>query len=223
MNAAKDEAERLASCPEINLRNFDVLDVEKLNDWAIDAHTLLRSMAAEIERLTTDRDEWKEAAIGAVSLGNAECKKNEALRTANADLERSETQLIEERDRREEVINQLCDAVLGVDRYEWSSAYSFADAVEEVEVKTAVLDKEVSELYELRTANAKLVQELEDAMVNAKRYLWLRASHPDNPAGISVGRERLNGWGNLVRKVLRVSQLDKTIDGAIKQGEQHVD
>ena len=73
-----------------------------------------------------------------------------------AELDLSETQLIQERDEREEVINALCDAVLGADRPEWSSAYSFEDAMEEVEVKTAVLDKEVSELYALRARVAEL-------------------------------------------------------------------
>lgn len=82
------------------------------------------------------------------------------LERQNKDLDRSETQLIQERDEREEVINALCDTVLGTDRYEWSSMYSFDDAVEEVAVKTAVLDKEVSELYALRKENAKLAAEL---------------------------------------------------------------
>lgn len=77
------------------------------------------------------------------------------LERQNKDLDRSETQLIQERDEREEVINALCDTVLGTDRYEWSSMYSFDDAVEEVAVKTAVLDKEVSELYALRQAIAQ--------------------------------------------------------------------
>ena len=82
------------------------------------------------------------------------------LERQNKDLDRSETQLIQERDEREEVINALCDTVLGTDRYEWSSMYSFDDAVEEVAVKTAVLDKEVSELYALRKERDALAAEL---------------------------------------------------------------
>lgn len=82
------------------------------------------------------------------------------LERQNKDLDRSETQLIQERDEREEVINALCDTVLGTDRYEWSSMYSFDDAVEEVAVKTAVLDKEVSELYALRKERDAIAAEL---------------------------------------------------------------
>lgn len=42
-------------------------------------------------------------------------------------------QLIRERDDRDEIIDRLCDAVLGEDRHEWSSAYGFDDAVADVE------------------------------------------------------------------------------------------
>ena len=97
------------------------------------------------------------------------------LERQNKDLDRSETQLIQERDEREEVINALCDTVLGTDRYEWSSMYSFDDAVEEVAVKTAVLDKEVSELYALRKENAKLAAEL-TAIKNQELVAWCELS-----------------------------------------------
>lgn len=97
------------------------------------------------------------------------------LERQNKDLDRSETQLIQERDEREEVINALCDTVLGTDRYEWSSMYSFDDAVEEVAVKTAVLDKEVSELYALRKENAKLAAEL-TAIKNQEPVAWCELS-----------------------------------------------
>lgn len=46
-------------------------------------------------------------------------------------------QLIKERDHRDEIIDKLCDAVLGPDRYEWSSQYFFEDAVREVEERMA--------------------------------------------------------------------------------------
>lgn len=49
-------------------------------------------------------------------------------------------QLIQERDHRDEIIDKLCDAVLGPDRYEWSSQYFFEDAVREVEERMAALE-----------------------------------------------------------------------------------
>jgi len=47
--------------------------------------------------------------------------------------EREIEQLIRERDQRDEIIDRLCDAVLGSERPEWSSAYGFDDAVADVE------------------------------------------------------------------------------------------
>ena len=47
--------------------------------------------------------------------------------------ERELLSLIDERDRREEIIDCLCDAVLGQGRPEWSSAYGYDDALLEVQ------------------------------------------------------------------------------------------
>jgi hypothetical protein len=52
---------------------------------------------------------------------------------ANDKHERELGQLIDERDRREEIIDCLCDAVLGQGRPEWSSAYGYDDALLEVQ------------------------------------------------------------------------------------------
>jgi hypothetical protein len=66
----------------------------------------------------------------------------EALRSALAqqgEQDRQLDQLLKERDHRDEIINKLCDAVLGTDRYEWSSMYFFEDAVREVEERMCAL------------------------------------------------------------------------------------
>lgn len=65
-------------------------------------------------------------------------------------LDDGETRAIHERDRAYEIIDKLCDEVLGHERHEWSSAYYFEDAVDEVEDEVATLRKD------------------------AKRYRWLR-------------------------------------------------
>ena len=49
-------------------------------------------------------------------------------------------ELITQRDHREEIIDALCDAVLGEDRDEWSSAYYFEDAVTEVQERMGELE-----------------------------------------------------------------------------------
>ena len=48
-------------------------------------------------------------------------------------LEKYESDLISERDYRDEIIDRMADAVLGTDRAEWSSSYDLADVAQEVE------------------------------------------------------------------------------------------
>ncbi|NBW08284.1 MAG: hypothetical protein EBR82_09675 [Caulobacteraceae bacterium] len=50
-------------------------------------------------------------------------------------------QALFERDEREEVINSILDEVLGLDRQEWSSAYGFADAIEDVKTRMWALTR----------------------------------------------------------------------------------
>jgi hypothetical protein len=57
-------------------------------------------------------------------------------------VEQEENRLIQERDHAHEIIDKLCDAVLGFERHEWSSAYFFEDAVNEVEEKMWQLAKQ---------------------------------------------------------------------------------
>lgn len=55
------------------------------------------------------------------------------------ELESAESSLIAERDHRDEIIDRMADAVLGADRHEWTSAYDFVDAAQEVEDRMSVL------------------------------------------------------------------------------------
>ena len=125
----------------------------------------LDSQPASVEDIMMLADKYRDLTVGhgtakaRTELQQAITRQAEALASACAKIERleaSELQLIDQRDHREEIINQLCDAVLGDDRHEWSSDYHFEDAVEEVEVKEAVLSAEVSELYQLRAQLAAL-------------------------------------------------------------------
>ena len=84
-------------------------------------------------------------------------------------LEKSESDLITERDCRDEVIDRMADAVLGAVRTEWSSSYDLYDAVQEVEdvlvqveanrVKVAKLKAEVKWLQQQLIAEAKKTAE----------------------------------------------------------------
>lgn len=53
--------------------------------------------------------------------------------------EREFDEILKQRDHREEVIDALCDAVLGENRPEWSSAYDFADAISDVRERITAL------------------------------------------------------------------------------------
>lgn len=78
-------------------------------------------------------------------------------------LEKYESDLISERDYRDEIIDRMADAVLGTDRAEWSSSYVLADAAQEVEdfmVQVELkLKAEVGKLQQQLIAEAKKTAE----------------------------------------------------------------
>ena len=84
-------------------------------------------------------------------------------------LEKYESDLIAERDYRDEIIDRMADAVLGTDRAEWSSSYDLIDAAQEVEdfmvqveansVKVTKLKAEVEKLQQQLIAEAKKTAE----------------------------------------------------------------
>lgn len=84
-------------------------------------------------------------------------EENARLLARVAELDASESKLIAKRDHAEEIIDKLCDAVLGSDREEWSSAYFFSHAVEDVEDAIAGLRADLAakagEVEALRAAS----------------------------------------------------------------------
>lgn len=70
-------------------------------------------------------------AAAAVARHGGEGKQG-ALRTMAASHERQLLRVIDERDNREEVINEILGLVLGEGRQEWSSAYGFGDSINDV-------------------------------------------------------------------------------------------
>ena len=58
------------------------------------------------------------------------------------EMEKYESNLIDQRDHCEEIINRMADAVLGEDRTEWSSAYDFTDAAQDVDARIAELESQ---------------------------------------------------------------------------------
>ncbi|HGG6551425.1 TPA: ead/Ea22-like family protein [Salmonella enterica subsp. enterica serovar Muenchen] len=71
-------------------------------------------------------------------------KKLEATERSIAELERSETQLINERDAAESALADMYQAATG-ERPEWSNMFGFADAVDVVEERLATLEANQSQ------------------------------------------------------------------------------
>ena len=60
-----------------------------------------------------------------------------------AELERDETQLIEERDSAEQALSDMYEAAMG-DRPEWSNLFGYADAIDDVAQRVSFLDIEAA-------------------------------------------------------------------------------
>lgn len=92
-----------------------------------------------------------------------------------ADPEREIEQLIRERDQRDEIIDRLCDAVLGSERPEWSSAYGFDDAVADVEER-------ITQLHQPSVDKAW------------KRFETANAAQPQHPQPQAHGGPEVVAW-----------------------------
>ena len=74
-------------------------------------------------------------------------------------LEKYESDLITERDFRDEIIDRMADAVLGTDRAEWSSSYDLIDAAQEVEDFMSQLEDANSKVEKYETVVEKPQQQ----------------------------------------------------------------
>ena len=64
--AAQVADRAIESCPELNMSNYDEVDVDRLNDWAIRAHDEIRRLHTESEmRRVALLDEMQKAALAA--------------------------------------------------------------------------------------------------------------------------------------------------------------
>lgn len=106
-----------------------------------------------------------------------------------AELEASESRTIAQRDHCEEVIDRMADAVLGKDRHEWTSAYDYMDAAEEVEDRIAELEGQ------LEAIGAGGVEPLRKPAAQAVHPENIREGAPyDNPEFEQLARD-MGVWG----------------------------
>lgn len=88
--------------------------------------------------------------------------KLEAAKQRNAELERSETQLIDERDNAESALNDAYKAVMG-QAPEWSNWFSFADAIDEIELACGLWRNQTEDVIQFRARIAELEAKLQTA------------------------------------------------------------
>ncbi|EIC4731751.1 ead/Ea22-like family protein [Salmonella enterica] len=86
----------------------------------------------------------------------------EAAEKRNAELERSETQLIDERDNAESALNDAYKAVMGQSP-EWSNWFSFENAIDEIELVCELWRNQTDDVIQFRQRIAELEAKLETA------------------------------------------------------------
>ena len=75
--AAQVADRAIESCPELNMSNYDEVDVDRLNDWAIRAHDEIRRLHTESEmRRAALLDEMQKAALAAAQATAAPADTN---------------------------------------------------------------------------------------------------------------------------------------------------
>lgn len=115
---------------------------------------------------------WAENASGMVDM----------LRLRIAELERSETQLINERDSAESALNDAYKAVMG-QAPEWSNWFSFENAIDEIELACELWRNQTDDVIQFR----QRIQELEAKLETADR-LQDGAFRDGLKAGFSYGQ-----------------------------------
>ncbi|EGB9207100.1 ead/Ea22-like family protein [Salmonella enterica] len=86
----------------------------------------------------------------------------EAAEKRNAELERSETQLISERDDAESALNDAYKAVMG-QAPEWSNWFSFENAIDEIELACELWRNQTDDVIQFRQRIVELEAKLETA------------------------------------------------------------
>ncbi|WNI85878.1 ead/Ea22-like family protein [Citrobacter portucalensis] len=106
-------------------------------------------------QLQRDKDSLEAVAIALRDDMRDAREKLEAAEKRIAELERSETQLINERDDAESAMNDAYKAVMG-QAPEWSNWFSFADAIDEIELACRLWRNQTEDVIQFRQRIAEL-------------------------------------------------------------------
>lgn len=161
---SKDHLRKLA------LSLLDELDVkeEQRANWFQMAQKLGEDLDAAEKRIAEQREYYE----GVIADGSKRI----------AELERSETQLINERDSAESALNDAYKAVMG-QAPEWSNWFSFENAIDEIELVCELWRNQTDDVIQFR----QRIQELEAKLETADR-LQDGAFRDGLKAGFSYGQ-----------------------------------
>ncbi|HHJ4332326.1 hypothetical protein [Citrobacter freundii] len=93
-----------------------------------------------------------------------------------AELERCETQLIDERDNAESALNDAYKAVMG-QAPEWSNWFSFADAIDEIEVACGLWRNQAEDVLQFRARIVEL-EAMREVFLRAKALMYQSGGAP---------------------------------------------
>lgn len=127
---------------------------------------------------------WRRLAKQNIAERGKDISELEAARQRIAELERSETQLISERDDAESALNDAYKAVMG-QAPEWSNWFSFENAIDEIELACELWRNQTDDVIQFR----QRIAELEAREVNLPK---LRVAEVMHMSGFS--RDYAEGW-----------------------------
>ncbi|EAN4473862.1 ead/Ea22-like family protein [Salmonella enterica] len=142
----------------------------------------------ELEKAQAQSSKWCEAFHKAVSVG---ARYEERIE----ELERSETQLIDERDNAESALNDAYKAVMG-QAPEWSNWFSFADAIDEIEVACGLWRNQTEDVLQFRARIAELEAKLANPVLLPKTNGYWNEQEKAYEEAITLARRliRLAGF-----------------------------
>lgn len=122
----------------------------------------------------------------------------EAAEKRNAELERSETQLIDERDNAESALNDAYKAVMG-QAPEWSNWFSFENAIDEIELSCELWRNQTDDVIQFR----QRIAELESKNGNLRTI-----AHDQNELTIKANLDSINDAVEMDNLQKRIAELE---------------
>lgn len=178
----------LLSADEVQRDFAEALGCAGDNESIMEAIDDLKQHIAELEskngNLRTIAHDQNELAIKANLDSINDTVEMDRLHKRIAELERSETQLISERDDAESALNDAYKAVMG-QAPEWSNWFSFANAIDEIELACELWRNQTDDVIQFR----QRIQELEARAVNLPKRSVGEVMHL---SGFS--RDYAEGW-----------------------------